>query len=93
MENKYYKEFNADLILRDVLAIDRTILANERTLLSYLRTSLTFGLAGLTLVNLFQTSLSYISAIIFFTVSILCLIIGIRRFFLVKKDLKSIHEK
>lgn len=35
-----------DLILRDLLAADRTALANERTLLAYVRTALAFSIAG-----------------------------------------------
>jgi len=35
-----------ELILRDLLAADRTALANERTLLAYIRTALAFALAG-----------------------------------------------
>ena len=35
-----------DLIVRDLLAADRTALANERTLLAYVRTALAFAIAG-----------------------------------------------
>jgi inner membrane protein YidH len=40
-----------DLILRDVLAIDRTILANERTILAYFRTMLALLAAGGSLIH------------------------------------------
>jgi putative membrane protein len=42
------------LILRDVLAIDRTRLANERTLLSWIRTALMLLVSGVTLLKLFK---------------------------------------
>ena len=42
------------LILRDVLAIDRTRLANERTLLAWLRTGLMLLVSGVTLIKLFE---------------------------------------
>jgi putative membrane protein len=42
------------LILRDVLAIDRTRLANERTLLAWLRTGLMLSVSGVTLIKLFE---------------------------------------
>jgi putative membrane protein len=42
------------LILRDVLAIDRTRLANERTLLSWIRTALMLLVSGVTLLKLFE---------------------------------------
>jgi len=41
------------LILRDVLAIDRTRLANERTLLAWARTALMLLVSGVTLIKLF----------------------------------------
>ena len=41
----------ADLTLRDQLALDRTVLANERTLLAYLRTALALVAGGLTLLH------------------------------------------
>lgn len=50
-----YEEFHdADISLRDLLAIDRTIVANERTLLSYVRTTLALMAAGGALVHLFE---------------------------------------
>ena len=42
---------NRELILRDVLAIDRTVLANERTLLSYFRTLLALLAGGASLIH------------------------------------------
>ena len=47
---------NQQLILRDVLAIDRTRLANERTLLSWMRTAVMVLVSGLTLLKLFSGS-------------------------------------
>ncbi len=49
-----YADHAKQLILRDVLAIDRTRLANERTLLAWLRTSLMMLVSGVTLVKLFE---------------------------------------
>lgn len=43
------------LVLRDVLAIDRTRLANERTLLAWLRTAIMLAVSGVTLIKLFQS--------------------------------------
>ncbi|MBM4142189.1 MAG: DUF202 domain-containing protein [Lentisphaerae bacterium] len=52
--NPYAKFADADLILRDQLAIDRTILANERTLLAYARTCLALILTGAGAVKFFD---------------------------------------
>ena len=50
-----YAERDADqLILRDMLAIDRTVLANERTLLAYIRTALALLVGGVTLIHFFD---------------------------------------
>ncbi|AGA90022.1 putative membrane protein [Thioflavicoccus mobilis 8321] len=48
-----YSEAGEALILRDLLAIDRTRLANERTLLAWLRTGLMLLISGVTLIKLF----------------------------------------
>lgn len=42
------------LILRDVMAIDRTRLANERTLLAWLRTALMLIVSGVSLIKVFE---------------------------------------
>ena len=49
-----YAGHGNQLILRDVLAIDRTRLANERTLLAWLRTALMLFVTGVTLIKLFE---------------------------------------
>lgn len=47
-----YEQFDeAELILRDRLALDRTHLANERTLLAYVRTAFMLMLAGATAIK------------------------------------------
>ena len=48
-KTNYYAEYKDEMILRDVLAIDRTILANERTFLSYIRAFLNFIIGGILL--------------------------------------------
>jgi putative membrane protein len=54
------------LILRDVLAIDRTRLANERTLLAWLRTAIMLLVSGVTLIKLFEgiTALEVMGALL-----------------------------
>lgn len=54
-----YKRFSSDrLILRDLLAIDRTVLANERTLLAYVRTSLALIITGAGYMRFFESAIS-----------------------------------
>ncbi len=47
------------IILRDVLAIDRTALANERTLLAYVRTAVGLGATGFGLLELVEAAWSF----------------------------------
>jgi putative membrane protein len=49
-----YADPALQLILRDLLAIDRTRLANERTVLAWLRTALMMLVSGITLLKLFE---------------------------------------
>ncbi len=66
-----YRRFeDAELILRDELAIDRTILANERTLLSYLRSGVALLIAGVTIIH-------YATDTWFRMVGVLCIPVGI----------------
>jgi uncharacterized membrane protein YidH (DUF202 family) len=50
----YYRFRNDELLLRDLLAVERTVQANERTFLGFLRTALAFTVAGLSLVKFFD---------------------------------------
>ena len=54
----YSQYVQEELILRDLLARDRTILANERTLMGYTRTALMFLVAGVTFFKLYPDSAS-----------------------------------
>jgi len=76
-----------DLILRDLLAIDRTILANERTLLSYCRTVLAMLAAGATLIHFIDAVWALVTGVAFIAGAIVVLGIGIWRFRRVQGDL------
>ncbi len=54
--NPYERFRDAELILRDELAMDRTVLANERTYLAYVRTGLAFGVTGAGSIQLFPNA-------------------------------------
>jgi putative membrane protein len=71
MKTTPYSKFDPDeLILRDVLAIDRTLLANERTLLAYLRSGVALVIAGISIINFAEQAW-------FLAVGIACIPIGI----------------
>lgn len=65
------------LILRDILAIDRTKLANYRTLLSMVRTALYFEVMGLSVLSLKALDEIKVFAPLLFLIGLLIAIIGI----------------
>ncbi|MGD8587651.1 MAG: DUF202 domain-containing protein [Chromatiales bacterium] len=76
-----YLEHGHQLILRDVLAIDRTRLANERTLLSWVRTAVMLLVSGVTLLKLFAGiwPLELLGALLI-PVALVAVAIGLRRY-------------
>jgi putative membrane protein len=81
-----------EIILRDHLAVERTKLANERTLLSYIRTSLYLVLGGIAFLGM--RDLEEIRTLGYFSLSLsmIILIIGIFRFYQLKKHLKKMYK-
>ena len=94
MENKEVKKaYNMDakdLILRDLLALDRTILANERTLLAWVRTALSIIVAGVGFIKFFDMRIIYSIGYGLIPLGITLLIIGIYRFIKLQRDLLKI---
>jgi inner membrane protein YidH len=83
-----YNRFSPDdLILRDLLAIDRTILANERTLLSYCRTVLAMFAAGASLIHFIDAAWALVTGVVFIAGGVVVLAFGIWRFRRVQHDL------
>jgi putative membrane protein len=90
MKKSHYEKFSLDdLILRDVLALDRTILANERTFLAYLRTALTIIIAGITFIKFFDSSVLIVVGWIFIPTGSVILIFGIYRYRLMNQLLDT----
>jgi putative membrane protein len=55
MNDPYHRFKSEELVVRDLLAVDRTELANERTLLSWIRTALALVLAGASCIHFIAT--------------------------------------
>jgi inner membrane protein YidH len=87
---EYYKRYKDKLILRDVLAADRTQLANERTLLSYLRTALTLFIAGVSFIRFFDSLIVEIVGWLFIPLGAWISWIGTVRFRRMKQPLDSL---
>lgn len=81
-----------ELSLTDKLAIDRTRLANERTFLAYFRTFIVFLSSGFAIIKL--GILTDIKSIGYFLVIVapILLLIGLIRFFYVKKSIKKYYQ-
>ncbi|HFS68058.1 MAG TPA: DUF202 domain-containing protein [Flavobacteriia bacterium] len=79
-----------ELPLNDLLTVEMTYLSNERSLLAYMRTFMVFLSSGIAILKIQILdkflSLGYLLIIL----SVIILIIGIFRFFKVKKNVKRI---
>jgi putative membrane protein len=81
------------LILRDVLAIDRTVLANERTVLAYLRTMLALMAAGASLIHFVGATWAWLVGAVLIAAGILLLGVGVWRFQRVNRDLRQTRRQ
>jgi len=90
---KLYNFNNDEMILRDFLAADRTLLANERTLLAYIRTSIGLLAIAISLIKLFDTTFTYIIGIVFIGLSIVPLVIGIKRYKKINRKIANVTYK
>lgn len=82
----------ADLILRDFLAVDRTKLANQRTLLSMIRTGLYLIIMGLTVMSLEAIEELKQYAWIFFTLGGLVVLLGIYNYIRNDKKITKMYQ-
>jgi len=83
---------NSELSLTDTLALDRTRLANERTFLAYFRTFIVFLSSGFAILKLEILEDIALLGYILLAIAPMLLIIGITRFFYVKKSIKKYYN-
>lgn len=81
-----------ELILRDKLAIDRTVLANERTLLSYFRSFVVILSSGAAILKVEMLEELETLGIFLVIVAPVMLLIGILRYFHVRKVIKHSYD-
>lgn len=81
------------IILRDYLALERTRLANERTLFSYIRTSLYLLTVGMGILEIKSIQHLWAVAWICLVVSIVLFVIGVYRYYQLKKYLNTFSYK
>ncbi len=75
----------------DRLALERTKLANERTSLAYFRTSLVFFGSGIAFFKIDILDNLGILGYVFIIMAVIILVIGIARFFYVKKKIAKYY--
>ena len=82
---------NPSLTLNEALTVEMTNLANERSLLAYLRTFVAFLSSGIAVLKIELFKDLIVVAYILLSLSPLLLIIGIIRFFQVKKTISTMR--
>ena len=89
-----YSEFRPeDLIIRDLLALDRTTLANEQTFLSYIRTALSLGAAGAVVIKLSpENPAMIVFGCLLLVLGIITILYGGKRFLRTRNALLSLNE-
>jgi putative membrane protein len=92
--NAPYMKPGEQLILRDVLAIDRTRLANERTLLAWVRTAVMLLVSGMTLMKLFA-GVWFLEALgmALIPVALVTVALGLRRYFQICKLIRATEQE
>ncbi len=88
--HKHYQK--GDLTLGDYLGAHRTILANDRTWLAYVRTALTLFVVGVTFIKFFDNRTLFIIGWIFIPIGIAVVLIGIWKYFSVRKMIHGIKS-
>ena len=82
---------STDLSKTDALALERTRLANERTFLAYFRTSIVFLSSGFAMIKLDVLNEMIEMGYFLLAISPLIAIMGVLRFFYVKRKLKRFY--
>jgi putative membrane protein len=85
-------EENKKLILRDILAIDRTKMANNRTLLAFVRTSIYFFASAVAINHVEKLEDYTLVGRLFTIISVLLLVIGIANYFVHRKKINKLYN-
>ena len=92
-ESPYRRFEEAELILRDELAIDRTILANERTLLSYLRSGVALLIAGVSIIHYAHDAWFTAVGVLCIPVGVVTGVIGVRRYRKMHREISRMQRR
>jgi len=83
---------NSDISKTDLLAIERTKLANERTFLAYFRTFIVLLSSAIAIIKLEVLEEIRFLGYSLLVVAPIILLVGILRFFYMKKHLKGFYK-
>ncbi len=87
-----YRFRKDEVILRDMLAMDRTILANERTVLAWLRTSMSMVLGGVSFIEFLDVrALYYVGWVLIYS-GLFIFVFGVVRYVILRKQLYSMKH-
>lgn len=86
------KDKNPNLILRDLLAIDRTRLSNERTFLSYFRSFIVIVSSGIAIMKIDMLTEIQSLGYAFLVIGPLMLLVGVGRFLYVRRHIKKLYD-
>jgi len=78
-----------ELILRDILAVDRTQLANQRTLLAFIRTGLYLIITGIGVREFSQAEYTYMISVSLMIIGVVVALMGAINYFRVKSKIKK----
>jgi putative membrane protein len=91
--DEIYRFKKEDVILRDMLAMDRTILANERTVLAWLRTSMSMILGGISFIEFLDVlALFYVGWALIYS-GLFVFVFGVGKYMKVRTQLHSMKHK
>lgn len=91
-KDPYARFKNEELILRDLLAADRTVLANERTLLAYVRTGLAFAAGSAGLIHFFDSTAVQALGWILIPFAVITTFLGVLRYIQVRRRLGNVLD-
>ena len=91
MAHMVYERIESEnLILRDLLAIDRTVLSNQRSFLACIRTSLSVFVAGVSFIKFIGYTWTTVIGWAFMPLSAALLLIGVSRYLHMKRRIEAL---
>jgi len=94
MSKEPYTRFQGEqLILRHLLAADRTVLANERALLSHTPTVIAFAIAGGSIIHFLGTVVADVFGGLLIAVAVMVIAVGVWRYQWFRRRLNQLVRK